>query len=617
MLERMREGMQGPWAMGIVALIVLSFVFAGVGSYLAAPAETAVAKVNDEEIAERSLEIGYQNERARLENQFGEGISALFANPEYLANFKQGVLERIIADKLIEQKATELGLRVSDQQVRDTILAMQEFQVAGQFNNDRYNALIRQSGFQADTFREYIRLQMTKEQLSRALMVSDFASEVESNRIFALENQTRDARFVEIPQDLFNASVTVSEEQITQFYQTNIEAYDTEEKTSVAYVELKVADILETVETTDAELEAYYQLNVANYRTDEKRRVSHILLELDDSATVAEVAAKLASGEDFAELAKQYSIDTFSGENGGDLEYISLGDFDPEFDTAAFALTSVGEVTDAVTTESGIHFIKLTELTPAVTASLSDVIEDVKTAVKYEKASEEFFELQTTMADLAFEVPDTLEDVAEAVNRPVVVTDLFTRNSAPTPLNTPVALNNAFSEDFIAEDLNSDIIEVADEHIIVMRIAQHEPQRTQSLDEVRELVEASLRADLAKEAALAFAQEAIDADDTAATLATQSLDFNDFTGLTRTATDANPAAVDALFTLAQAGDKSVVDLNNGNAGIVELVAVNATEASDEQALIALRNRIAGQRAQDEYQLFVEALKEQAEIVYIN
>lgn len=617
MLERMREGMQGPWAMGIVALIVLSFVFAGVGSYLAAPAETAVAKVNDEEIAERSLEIGYQNERARLENQFGEGISALFANPEYLANFKQGVLERIIADKLIEQKAIELGLRVSDQQVRETILAMQEFQVGGQFNNDRYNALIRQSGFQADTFREYIRLQMTKEQLSRALMVSDFTSEVESNRIFALENQTRDARFVEIPQDLFNASVTVTEDQIRQFYQTNIEAYDTEEKTSVAYVELKVADILETVETTDAELEAYYQLNIANYRTDEKRRVSHILLELDDSATVAEVAAKLAAGEDFAELAKQYSIDTFSGENGGDLEYISLGDFDPEFDTAAFALTSVGEVTEAVSTESGIHFIKLTELTPAVTASLSDVIEEVKAAVKYEKASEEFFELQTTMADLAFEIPDTLEDVAEAVNRPVVVTDLFTRNSAPSPLNTPFALNNAFSEDFIAEDLNSDIIEVADEHIIVMRIAQHEPQRTQSLDEVRGLVEASLRADLAKEAALAFAQEAVDADDTVATLATQSLNLNAFTGLTRTATDANPVAVDALFTLAQAGDKAVVDLNNGNAGIVELVAVNATEASDEQALIALRNRIAGQRAQDEYQLFVEALKEQAEIVYIN
>lgn len=617
MLERMREGMQGPWAMGIVALIVLSFVFAGVGSYLAAPAETAVAKVNDEEIAERSLEIGYQNERARLESQFGEGISALFANPEYLANFKQGVLERIIADKLIEQKAIELGLRVSDQQVRETILAMQEFQVGGQFNNDCYNALIRQSGFQADTFREYIRLQMTKEQLSRALMVSDFASEVESKRIFALENQTRDARFVEIPQNLFTASVTVTEEQISQFYQTNIEAYDTEAKTSIAYVELKVADIIETVETTDAELEEYYQLNIANYRTDEKRRVSHILLELDDTATVTEVAEKLAAGEDFAEIAKQYSIDTFSGENGGDLEYISLGDFDPEFDTAAFALTSVGEVTEAVTTESGIHFIKLTELTPAVTASLSDVIEDVKTAVKYEKASEEFFELQTTMADLAFEVPDTLEDVAEAVNRPVVVTDLFTRNSAPTPLNTPVALNNAFSEDFIAEDLNSDIIEVADDHIIVMRIAQHEPQRTQSLDEVRELVEASLRADLAKEAALAFAQEAVDADDTVATLATQSLNLNEFTGLTRTATDANPAAVDALFTLAQAGDKAVVDLNNGNAGIVELVAVNATEASDEQALIALRNRIAGQRAQDEYQLFVNALKEQAEIVYIN
>ena len=87
MLERIREGAQGPWAMIVVALIVLSFVFAGVGSYLTAPAETAAAKVNGEDISARSLENAYQNERARLEQQFGEGISTLFSNTEYLANF--------------------------------------------------------------------------------------------------------------------------------------------------------------------------------------------------------------------------------------------------------------------------------------------------------------------------------------------------------------------------------------------------------------------------------------------------------------------------------------------------------------------------------------------------
>jgi peptidyl-prolyl cis-trans isomerase D len=616
MLERMKEGMQGPWAMIIVALIVLSFVFTGVGSYLSAPAETAAAKVNGEEIAERSVEVAYQNERARLESQFGEGISALFANPEYLANFKQGVLDRLIDDKLIEQKARELGLRTSDAQVRETILSMPEFQVGGQFNNDRYLALIRQNGFQADSFREYMRTQMTKEQLSRALVASSFATTKEAAQTLLIEGQARDAKFVEIDQALFADSIEVTEEQITQYYQTNIERYDTQARTSAAYVELKAVDILPSIEVTDEELQEAYQLNIADYRTEEQRRVSHILIELDDTATIAEVEAKLAAGEDFAELAKTYSIDTFSGENGGDLEYITQGDFDPVFDAAAFALSRVGQVSAPVTTESGVHFIKLTELTPEVIQPFADVVADVTEKVKAFKASERFFELQTTMANLAFEVPDTLEDVAFAVDRPVVVTDLFTRANAPEPINHPVALNNAFSAEFIDENLNSDIIEIGDEHIIVMRIAEHEPQRTQSLEEVRESVVAALKADLAKDAALAYAQSLVDSGDVSV-LAEKSLSLAEFPGVIRNSSDISPAAVERLFALSQPGERAAVALANGNVGLIELVAVVPASEPTVEDIESYQARISQERARDDFQIYIDALKEQAEIVYIN
>lgn len=625
MLERMREGLQGPWAMIIVALIVLSFVFAGVGSYLTAPVETAAAKVNGEDISARALDQAYQNERGRLESQFGEGISSLFANPDYLANFRQGVLDRLIADKLVEQKAQALGLRVSDAQIKDTIVNMPEFQVGGTFNNDRYLAVLRQAGFQVDDFRNYMRNTMTKEQLSRALLATDFVVPAEVITQLNLGRQTRDAKYATIATAQFVDGIELSDEQINNYYQTNIDSYDTQEQVSVAYVELDVADLLPTITVTEAQLQEYYQFNIANYRADEKRRVSHILIEMGDDAdaaftTIAEVQSKLAAGEDFATLAKAYSNDTFSAENGGDLEYVTSGDMDAAFDAAVLALANVGDVSDVVETEFGLHLIKLTELVAEEITPYSDVVAQITEAVKQELAAEEFFLQQQTLAELAFEVPDTLEEVSGALNKPVTTTELFTDNTVPALLNNAAVLANAFSQEFIEAGLNSDVIELSDEHVIVMRVAEYEPQRTRALAEVQDQVEASLRAQLAQEAALAYAQRYVSAADAeqATILAEKSVILTELSAVGRTgATDIDQAAVDVLFTLSQGNAQATVTLPTGDVAIVELVAVNDSVEKDEALGAELRNRLTGQRAQAGYQAFVDALKAEAEIVVLN
>ena len=139
--------------MAIIALIVLSFVFAGVGSYLTSSGTTAVATVNGEEISAQELERAYQSQRAQMESQYGESIAQLFSSEQYLADFRRNVLDRLIAEKLIQQQATDMGLRVSDQQIRETILQMPEFQFGGQFDNERFQAILRQNGFQVADFR--------------------------------------------------------------------------------------------------------------------------------------------------------------------------------------------------------------------------------------------------------------------------------------------------------------------------------------------------------------------------------------------------------------------------------------------------------------------------------
>ena len=75
MLERIREGSQGPWAMGILVLVILSFIFAGVGSYINSSSPGAAANVNGDEIGLDELERAYQNERSRMESQFGDAFA--------------------------------------------------------------------------------------------------------------------------------------------------------------------------------------------------------------------------------------------------------------------------------------------------------------------------------------------------------------------------------------------------------------------------------------------------------------------------------------------------------------------------------------------------------------
>lgn len=174
MLEKIREGSQGFWAAAILGLVILSFVFAGVGGYISS-GEPAAAKVNGEEISVVALERAYESERRRLESQFGEAFSALAADAEYLKQFRQSVLDRLIGDKLIEQAAKQMGLRVSEAQIIDAVVNMPEFQIGGEFNNDRFQAIVRQAGFQTNTFRDYMRTDMTRRQVSNALLGSEFA----------------------------------------------------------------------------------------------------------------------------------------------------------------------------------------------------------------------------------------------------------------------------------------------------------------------------------------------------------------------------------------------------------------------------------------------------------
>jgi len=627
MLEKIREGSKGIVAQVILGLVILTFAVSGVSSYFANNSDQSVAVVNGEEITRTKFEQSYQNERARMEQQFGEMFASLAANPDYMNNFRNSVLDRLIDETLMKQYAASMGLAVSDELIIKTIREMTEFQVDGVFNNDRYLALLRQNNLTANQFRDMLREQFSRTQLLAGVAGSEFALPNELKQLMTLQQQSRDIEYALLKAADFAKDVEITDDKLNSFYQLNQKRFATAEQVSLQYVELKAADLAKDIVVSDADIEAYYKAQQSRYQSEERRRVSHILLEATEEnaavkAKAEELLQQLQAGADFAELAKKQSADTVSAEAGGDLDFITKDVMEAEFEQAAYALAKVGDLSPVVKTSFGYHIIKLTEIDAAKVKPLAEVRDVIKTTVQQEKAAEQFAELQQKLAEVSFEIADSLAEAATAVNGKVQEQALFSRASAAGVFATPKLLDTVFNADFIAAGTNSDVIEIAPQHVVVARLVEHVAEKVKSLDEVKAEVTAAVVAEesskLAKAKAEALTAEAAKADNAAATVTAAQLKLESAPATPRFGGSLDAEIRTKAFELAKpvaAGKVSVgmTSLATGDSAVILVSKVTEVSTTAEPPVAELQ-QYAQQLAQSHFTAVQQALKQQAEIV---
>ncbi|ODP97714.1 peptidylprolyl isomerase [Salinivibrio sp. SS3] len=504
MMERIREGTNSLAVKIILSLIIFSFAFAGVGSYLAGGSNPPAATVGDKEISRAELDRAYQNERARMQQQAGEQFNQLLGNPEYVKRFRQNILDRMINDLLLEQAASDLGLRVSDAQVKAAIRAMPQFRQGGQFNNDRYQAALRQTGMSADEFANYMRTDLMRQQLVNGLQSSGFVLPSELESLYRLEAQSRQVRTITLPVDDFAEQVTLTDDELEAYYQAHREDYIQPRMVKVAYVELTGEGLANEVQISDDAIATYYQENQSQYGSQERRKVSHILIEGtgDEAKAKAEQALeRLNQGDAFSALAKEMSDDTFSAEQGGSLDWIEPGVMDPAFEKAAYALSEKGDISGLVQSDFGYHIIRLDDIDPADVTPLAEVKDDIRSELQQARAADRFYAQSTTLAEVAFEEANGLEPAADAVNGKVQYTDYFALDAATGLMARPQIQQALDSYDVRENGLNSELIELSGEHAIVVRLDDVKPEKQLSFADVKEQVRETLAAEKGQEQA--------------------------------------------------------------------------------------------------------------------
>ncbi|WP_230370982.1 peptidyl-prolyl cis-trans isomerase [Paludibacterium denitrificans] len=414
---------------------------------------------------------------------------------------RQSVLENLIRQELLLADAHRNGASVSPEQLRRAIAAIPLFQENGKFSPERYKEFLKARYLSPEAFEAQMGKDILLQGQVNALAGSQFTSRSMVARLAGVMGEGREFRAELFKPADFVAEAKVDEPALKAFYDANSKRFRTPEAVKLDYVVLSQEALAQSLQVTDAELQKFYDEHQREF-AGEQRRASHILLSVPKGAPAA-VKAKIkaeaeallkqlrATPAKFAELAKAKSQDPGSAANGGSLGFFGRGMMVKPFEDVAFRMRP-GQISEVVETEFGYHIIKLDEIK---TASLAEVKAAVADKLKRQKAAAMFRTQSDKLAELAYQQGDSLQALQQGLKLDIHHSDWVSKAKATDAvLSNPKVLAAAFSDDVLKKKHNSEPVDVGNNTLVVLRVAAHQPERLQKLDEVRNVIRTELLA---------------------------------------------------------------------------------------------------------------------------
>lgn len=509
MLQDIRNNAQSTAAKVVVWVIVISFALFGVESIVGGlSGEPEVATVNGEGVPESNFMRAVESKRRQIIAQMGER-----ADPELIdeALLRNSVLEGMIQEEILAQDASDKGLYVADAFVDSYIRNVEQFQVDGQFSNERLQMILRNAGLTLKDYRDSIKKQFVLSQTRSGLIASAFVLENERDELVAIDRQERTFGFLTVSKQDYLDAIAVSDEEVASYYESNKSKYKKPENVDVSYVEINKLDLAASVDVSDDELLSLYESEKADFVGEEERHAAHILIKIDEDRSedealkkISEISEKLGSGESFSALASEFSEDEGSASEGGDLGFSGKGVYVSDFEDALYKL-SVGQISEPVKTEFGYHLIQLLAVEKNDAPSFEELKSQLLSRVQDEKANQLYAEKTEQLADLSYASPD-LAEPADELGLPVKELVGVSAQSTDSIFSNIKVQRVLFSDDLIKDQNNSELIEVADGRAIVFRVNAYHEESIMALDQVSDLVREELVSQKASEYANSVGQ---------------------------------------------------------------------------------------------------------------
>ncbi|HDZ24633.1 MAG TPA: hypothetical protein ENH70_08870 [Desulfobacteraceae bacterium] len=392
MLSLMRRQAKSWLIKFLIGIISLVFVFYFGYSFTSNRARK-MATVNGDVITQLAYDKEYRDMVESFRRQYR---GAWNDNLIKVLDLKNRALQNLINRKLISQEAQKLGFQVTKAEVQKSIMAYPAFQVDGQFDVRRYQALLDQNRMKPEDFEQNIAQDLLQQKLQQFLLAFLPVTDEELLDAYTLSHEQMNLSFIQIKPDRFISGLKVDPSAMETYFKAHQEDYRVPEKIKLAYVIIDPADFNDQVTVSEKEIKEYYEYNMDSFKVPAKVCARHILFRLKENATKAEAekirkkaeaVLKMArSGKDFANLAKKYSEGP-TGKNGGDLGCFSRGKMVKPFEEAAFKLKK-GEISDLVKTRFGYHIIKVENVHAERTKTLDEVRGQIESDLKKNETSD-------------------------------------------------------------------------------------------------------------------------------------------------------------------------------------------------------------------------------------
>jgi len=512
MLQSIHDKLKGWLAAVVLGAIGLVFVFWGINWTLSAP--NYVAKVNGSEVSANEVRQAYQRELAQAQRQSDGSISEAQRN-----QIKMRVLDQYVSGEALVTRADALGYRVSDQELLDDMSQVPIFQVDGKFDKAHAVAVLRAQGRSILEIEALFRRDAKLRQLDSALSMSSFATATEMKQFRALTKQQRELTWVPFSAEKYANQATPDDAALKTYYDAHKFEYMTPETVDLRYVEISLSQLASKVSVDDAQLKTYYDEQKVKtperFTEPEQRRVSHILLPVanpkDDAAVKAKaegILKRVQAGEDFSALAKEFSQDPGSAQQGGDLGWSERKAWVAPFADAAYSM-KVDEIRGPVKTQFGYHILKLAGIRPATVKTFEQAKPDLETEYRRNEAEKLFNNAQDQLADAALQNTTDIDVVARKAGLTVLEVPVFSRIDGGGALSKVRAvIDAAFSQDVLDGRL-SPIVEVEKGRGVVLRATDHKLPQQKPVDAVRTEVVAAWKKQRGAELAAAAAADAV------------------------------------------------------------------------------------------------------------
>ncbi|MHB8668878.1 MAG: SurA N-terminal domain-containing protein [Burkholderiales bacterium] len=608
----------------ILGLITLPFALWGIDSYRrGATTVEDVADVAGQKITLQDFNQAQRDQLERLRAALrGKFDPTLLDTPEQRAR----LLDQLIQQRLLVLQAAKSNLVVTDGQLRSVIAGLPEFQENGHFSKARYDALLRAQGLSDVGFEARLRQDIELQQLNDAVSDSSLLGKAQVARILAIEGQQREVSEAVLSYDQFLGEVKLAPDAAKAYYDSHPGEFAVPEQVRAEFVVLN-ADALAALETvSEADMRSWYDSNVRakfEERAAAKKKAEDLLAQLR------------AAPDKFAELAKKYSQDPGSKDNGGDLGYFKRGDMVKSFDDAVFKM-KVGQISGIVDSSFGFHIIKLTGIKPAkdgepeerrashilisappasAAGDFNSMRGEIEKQLKQQRLERKFGDAAETFSNLAYEQPDSLQPIADKFKIKVQQSGWLTRKAtaADGALDNQKILDALFSADSLKNKHNTEAVETVPDTMVAARVIEHKPATVKPFDEVKaeitkKLTEQDAMALALKRGAAEYAELRQGKDAGIVWSAAKIVDRQGKPAL-------DPAALQAIFRADTSKLPAYVgvELRDRGYGIYRISRVLEAPPVDAARAKALQQQLVQQAAQEDAIAYIANLRDAAKI----